>query len=169
MRRLYFVLPDLAMTKKVVDELLLKRIDDHHIHVLANEFTDIGNLPEASLLQKSDLIPAVERGLAIGGITGVIAGVAAVTFPPAELALGGGTILISSVFGACMGAWVSGMIGVDVRNTQIRRFEAQIAKGKILLMVDVPKPQAKTINEMVHRLHPQVQVAGSEPQIPAFP
>jgi len=76
------------MAKNVVNELLLERVDDHHIHVLANDKTDLGNLPEASLLQKSDFIPSVERGLAIGGITGILAGIAAVNFPPAGLALG---------------------------------------------------------------------------------
>jgi hypothetical protein len=64
MRRLYFLLPSLSMTNQVVDELLLKRIDDHHIHVVAKEGIPLGDLPEANLLQKSDFIPAVERGLA---------------------------------------------------------------------------------------------------------
>ena len=82
MRRLYFTLPDITTANTVVDELLLKRVDDHHIHVVAREGTPMGDLPEASLLQKSDFIPAVERGLAVGGITGILAGIAAVTFPP---------------------------------------------------------------------------------------
>ena len=63
MRRLYFMLPDKEITNTVVDELLLKRIDDHHIHVVAKEGTPMGDLPEANLLQKSDFIPAVERDL----------------------------------------------------------------------------------------------------------
>ena len=131
----------------------------------------IDNLPEASLLQKSDLIPAVERGLAIGGITGALAGIAAVVYPPTGLAPGGGTILIIRVSGAVIGAWVAGMIGVDVRNTQILRFQSQtqIDQGEILLMVDVAKAKTQTINQLVHRLHPQAQIAGTEPQIPAFP
>ena len=79
MRRLYFMLPSVETTTQMVDELLLKRIDEQHIHVLAREGTSLGSLPEASLLQKSDFIPAVERGLAVGGITGVFAGIAAVT------------------------------------------------------------------------------------------
>ena len=100
MRRLYFMLPDLDTTKTVVDELLLKRIDEHHIHIVAKEGTAMGDLPEANLLQKSDFIPAMERGLAVGGITGILAGIAAVTFPPAGLILGGGAILGTSLAGA---------------------------------------------------------------------
>lgn len=169
MRRLYFMLPDIAISQKVVDELLLRRIDSHHIHVLAREGTPLEDLPEASLFQKSDFIPAVERGLAVGGVTGVLAGIAAVTFPPAGLILGGGAVLATSLVGAGMGAWVSGMIGVDVPNSQIEKFENAIQAGEILMMVDVPKDQVEDIEHMVHEHHPQAEMGGTEPHIPAFP
>jgi hypothetical protein len=169
MRRLYFLLPSLSVAHKVVDELLLKRIDDHHIHVVAKEGTPLDDLPEANLLQKSDFIPALERGLAVGGITGMLAGVAAVTFPPAGLVLGGGAILGTSLAGAGIGAWVAGMIGVDVRNTQIERFEKAIDNGEFLVMVDVPKDHVEAIEKMVHGHHPQAEMGGTEPHIPAFP
>lgn len=169
MRRLYFLLPSLSMTNQVVDELLLKRIDDHHIHVVAKEGIPLGDLPEANLLQKSDFIPAVERGLAVGGITGMLAGLAAITFPPAGLVLGGGAVLGTSLAGAGVGAWVAGMIGVDVRNTQIDRFQSALEKGEILVMVDVPKDRVGAIEELVHSHHPQVEMGGTEPHIPAFP
>lgn len=90
-------------------------------------------------------------------------------FPPAGLALGGGTIFISSLLDAIMGAWASSMIGVNVKNTQIPRFDVRIEKGEILLMVDAPEPKTDAINAMVHHLHPKAQLAGTEPQIPAFP
>ena len=169
MRRLYFMLPDKEITNTVVDELLLKRIDDHHIHVVAKEGTPMGDLPEANLLQKSDFIPAVERGLAIGGVTGILAGIAAVTIPSEGLALGGGAILISSLAGAAIGAWISGMIGLDVHNSQIARFEKNIEQGQLLMMVDIPKIRVKEIRDMVHSHFPEAEVGGTEPQIPAFP
>ncbi|MGB5396182.1 MAG: DUF1269 domain-containing protein [Gammaproteobacteria bacterium] len=169
MRRLYFTLPDINTANTVVDELLLKRIDDHHIHVVAREGTPMGDLPEASLLQKSDFIPAVERGLAVGGITGVLAGIAAVTFPPAGLILGGGAILGTSLAGAGIGAWVSGMIGVGVPNTQIQQFEKAIEAGEVLMMVDVPKERVEEIEKLIYGHHPEADMKGTEPHIPAFP
>jgi hypothetical protein len=169
MRRLYFMLPDIDTAKTVVDELLLKRIDDHHIHVVAREGVELGDLPEASLLQKSDFIPALERGLALGGITGALAGIAAVTFPPAGLVLGGGAILGTSLAGAGMGAWMSGMIGVDVPNTQIDKFEAAISEGEILMMVDIDKARVAEIEALVQQHHPEADMGGTEPHIPAFP
>ncbi|NOR42288.1 MAG: hypothetical protein GQ572_03055 [Gammaproteobacteria bacterium] len=90
-------------------------------------------------------------------------------FPPAGLALGGGTIFISSLLDAIMGAWASSMIGVNVKNTQIPRFDVRIEKGEILLMVDAPKPKTDAINAMIYHLHPKAQLAGTEPHIPAFP
>ncbi|MGB5275574.1 MAG: DUF1269 domain-containing protein [Gammaproteobacteria bacterium] len=169
MRRLYFLLPDLDTTNTVVDELLLKRIDEHHIHVVAKEGTPMGDLPEANLLQKSDFIPAMERGLAVGGITGVLAGIAAVTFPPAGLILGGGAILGTSLAGAGIGAWISGMIGMDVPNSQIEKFEDAIEKGEVLMMVDIPKARVEEIEALVQQHHPDADMGGTEPHIPAFP
>jgi len=169
MRRLYFMVPDIDTAKIVVDELLLKRVDEHHIHVVAKEGTPMGDLPEANLLQKSDFIPAMERGLAVGGITGVLAGIAAVTFPPAGLVLGGGAILGTSLAGAGIGAWISGMIGMDVPNTQIEKFEGAIEKGEVLMMIDIPKTRVEEIEALVQQHHPDADMGGTEPHIPAFP
>jgi hypothetical protein len=163
------MVPDIDTANKVVDELLLKRVDDHHIHVVAKEGTPMGDLPEANLLQKSDFIPAMERGLAVGGITGVLAGIAAVTFPPAGLVLGGGAILGTSLAGAGIGAWISGMIGMDVPNSQIEKFEAAIENGEVLMMIDVPKTRVEEIEALIQQHHPDADMGGTEPHIPAFP
>ena len=93
MRRLYFLVPNVASARTINDELLLARVEEKHIHVIAKEGTAMEDLPEAKLAQRSDLIPALERGISIGGATGLVAGIVAVTFPPAGLALGGGAVL----------------------------------------------------------------------------
>ncbi len=169
MRRIYFLVPDLESANKVTDELLLARIEERHIHVIAKEGTKLGDLPEASLLQTSDVIPALERGLAVGGVTGILAGVAAVTFPPAGMVLGGGAILATALAGTGIGAWISSMIGVDVKNSQIVQFEEAMQRGEILFLVDVPKKRVEEIEEMVKQHHPDADIEGTEPHIPAFP
>ncbi len=169
MRRIYFLVPDLDSAHKVTEELLLARIEERHIHVIAKEGVELGDLPEASLLQSSDVIPAVERGLAVGGATGILAGVAAVTFPPAGLVLGGGAVLATALVGSGMGAWMASMIGVDVRNSRISQFEEAISQGEILFLVDVPKARVEEIEEMVKKHHPDADIEGTEPTIPAFP
>lgn len=165
MRRIYFLVPDLETASTVTDELLLARIEERHIHVIAREGTELGNLPKASLLQTSDVIPAVERGLAVGGVTGILAGVAAVTFPPAGMVLGGGAILATALAGSGIGAWLSSMIGVDVMNSQIKQFEEAVKQGEILFLVDVPKERVEQIEKMVKSHHPDADIEGTRGSI----
>ena len=171
MRRLYFLIPNIDSAKTIVDELLLARIEERHIHIAAKDHHALteAHLPEAGLLQESDFVPAVERGVAIGGATGVLAGIAAVTIPGAALALGGGAILGIGLAGAGVGAWMSGMIGVSVPSSRLKEFEAAIEEGNLLMMVDVPKARVEEITELVKSHHPEAHVEGTEPVIPAFP
>jgi len=166
-RRLYFLLPDVDTARRVVDELLLSRIEERHIHVLAKEGTELQDLPEATLFQKSDFIHAVERGLALGGGTGAVAGIAAIGIP--GMVLGGGAILGIALAGAGMGAWLSGMIGMDVSNSRLDEFESAINAGSVLMMVDVRKEQVERVSQSVKAHHPEADMHGTEPTIPAFP
>lgn len=169
MRRIYFLLPDVERARQVVDELLLARIEEHHIHVLAKEGIPMENLPQASFLQKSDFVPALERGVAVGGGAGLLAGLVAVTFPPAGMVLGGGALLGIALAGAGMGAWISSMIGVDVPNRQLKAFTDAVERGEILMLVDVPKARVGEIEDLVKSHHPEVDIGGTEPTIPPFP
>lgn len=167
MRRLYFLLPDLDVTHTVVDELLLARVEERHIHIIAKEGTPLKDLPEASLIQKSDFVPAMERGVAMGGATGVVAGLAALAFP--GVVIGGGALLAMGLAGAGMGAWLGGMIGMDVGNTHIKKFEEAVKSGHILVLVDVPKDRVENIQSLIKKHHGDVDFEGTEPTIPAFP
>jgi hypothetical protein len=169
MRRLYFLVPDIEHTRKIVDELLVARVDEKHIHVIAKEGTPLEDLPEAGLSQKSDLVPALERGLTLGGITGVLVGLVALTVPPAGVVLGGGAILASTLAGAGVGAWMATMIGVDVPNTRLAQFEEAIKHGEVLMMVDVAKDRVEEIDDLVKKHHPEAEIKGTEPAIPEFP
>ena len=168
-RRLYFLLPNVQRARQAVDELLLARIDDHHIHVLAKDEIPLGDLPRANLLQRSDFIHGVEIGLSVGGATGVLAGLIAIAFPPGGAALGGWTVLATALAGALIGAWVSGMIGTDVPNSQLKEFDKAVKQGQILMMVDVPKGKVEEVSNMIRRHHPEADMHGIEPTIPAFP
>lgn len=167
MRRLYFLLPNLNVTHKVVDELLLARIDEKHIHVIAKEGTQLGDLPEATVVQKSDFVPAMERGVALGGAAGVIAGLVAIAMPGVVVA--GGALLAMGLAGAGMGVWLGGMIGMDVKNSQVKKFENSVQAGEILMLVDVPRDRVEEIQSSVRKHHPEVNFEGTEPTIPAFP
>ena len=171
MRRLYFLIPNLDSAKDIVDELLLARVEQRYIHITAadNQALIKAKLPKANLLQESDFIPAVERGVAIGGATGILAGIAAIIIPGAGLALGGGAILGIGLAGAGVGAWISGMIGVSVPSSRLKEFEDAIERGNLLMMVDVPKVKVDEISSLIRKHHPEAHIEGTEPVIPAFP
>jgi uncharacterized membrane protein YeaQ/YmgE (transglycosylase-associated protein family) len=168
-RRLYFLLPNVARARQVVDELLLARVDDHHIHVMARDGVDLGDLPRANLLQRSDFVHGIEIGLSVGGVTGILAGLVAVAFPPGDIQLGGWTLLVTALAGAVIGAWVAGMIGTDIPNSQLKSFEEAVAKGQVLMLVDVPKEKVVNVTQMIKKHHPEADMHGVEPTIPAFP
>lgn len=171
MRRLYFLVPGVECAKKLVDELLLARIQERHIHIVAKDHHALekAHLPEAGLFEESDFVPALERGLTVGGATGLLAGLAAVTFPPAGLILGGGAILATSLLGAGLGAWVASMIGVSVPSSKLKKFQEALGQGQLLMLIDVPKDQVDAITALVKSHYPEAKVEGSEPTIPAFP
>jgi uncharacterized membrane protein len=169
MRRIYFLVPGVPLAKAIVDDLLLARIEERHIHVLAKAATPLEDLPEAKLAQKSDLIPSLERGAAAGGLTGMLAGLAAVTFPPAGLVLGGGALLGIALFGAGFGAWMSSMVGVALPNSRIKQYQGAIDAGQLLLMVDVRRDRVEEVEKMVTRHHPDAELEGIDPNIPIFP
>ena len=169
MRRIYFLVPDIATAKRIVDELLLARIEERRLHVLAKRGTPLEDLPEASLLQKSDFVPAVQRGLALGGATGVLAGLVAVALPATPLVIAGGVILGASLAGAGVGAWLGGMVGMNVGNTRLQKFAEAIENGALLVMADVPRSRVEEIEERVKNHLPGVEIGGTEPRIPAFP
>jgi hypothetical protein len=89
--------------------------------------------------------------------------------PPEGTTLQLVTILIATVVGALFGAWTATMIGISTPNTALKRFEAAIGEGRVLLMVDVPKDRVEEIQDLVHRSHPEASDHGLEPTMPAFP
>lgn len=169
LRRIYCLVPSVEVARNVVDDMLLSRVEEKHIHVLAKRGTPLEDLPEATMLQKSDFIPAIERGLAQGGVVGLLAGLVGIALTPGAMVIAGGIILASSLAGAGMGAWFGGMVGLNVGNTRLKRFEEAIEEGELLVMVDVPLARVNDISERIKQHHPTADVEGTEPTIPAFP
>jgi len=169
MRRLYFMVPDVAVGKKVVDELLLARIEWKHIHVLAKRGTPLEELPEASHWQKSDIIPAMQRAVPLGGATGLLCGLVGLALEPHLIVAGGGILLATSLAGIGVGAYLGGMVGLNVGSTRLKAFEQAIERGELLVIVDVPRGRVAEITERITKAHPKAEPKGTEPRVPAFP
>ena len=169
-RRIYWLLPDLASARRTMDDLLLARIAESHIHFVAREDADMTGLHAANLLQTSDVIRAAQAGLVIGGAVGAVLGViAALFFPILGDSPEWGMIAVLALVGAGVGAWSSSMIGISTPSGRLKRFEAAIAQGQILLMVDTPRSRVDEIEARLQALHPEAHLEGVEPNIPAFP
>ena len=169
MRRLYFLLPDVEVAHKLVDELLLARIDERHMHAIAKEGIPMKDIREASPLQKSDFIPALEKGLVGGAYMGLLAGLVAAAFPPTGLVIGGGAVLAITAAGATVGGLMSSMVGIGLPSGRLEKFEDAIQAGEILMLVDVPRQRADEIEELVKKHHPEADIEGAEPMVPPFP
>lgn len=169
LKRLYFLIPDVDTARKIIDEMLLAHIPYEHIHLLARAGTPLEDLPQAGIAQQTDIVPALERGLAVGGTLGALAGLAALAFPPAGVVAAGGAILFGALGGAGFGAWVSAMIGVRLPNSRLERFETALEQGLLLMMIDVPRDRVDEFQENIKAHHPEAEIEGTEPTIPAFP
>jgi len=164
MRRIYFLVPDIETTHKIVDELRSEGIKDRHMHILAKRDTPLEDLPEATEFEKTDFIPAVERGAALGATTGLLAGLIGLRF--AGFAIAGGPVLGVLFFGATIGAMMSGLAGLQVGNSKVKQYEKAIEKGELLLMLDIPKEQIDAISKIVIKHHPNAEFEGIEPLLP---
>lgn len=165
-RRLYFLAHNLDEAKSVFDQLLLARIADRYIHVLAKEETNINDLPPATALQKFDIIHSVFMGLGVGAVIGIVVGIIGHGALNAPL---GGVMLATTLLGAILGAWSASMIGMMVPNRQLKEFYPAIEKGQMLMMVDVPLAKVHEIETLIKRAVPQANFAGVEPTLPSVP
>ena len=167
--RMYVTLPDTSSAKKLADDLLLARVEDKHMHFLARRGTDLGELHEASYLQKTDAMHGAAVGLVVGGLLGIFLGLFLVYFPPGGATLQLVTVLITAVVGAGLGAWVSTMVGLQVPNSRLKGFDPELQDGKILLMLDVPAGRYEEVKTIIARTHPEALDRGQEATVPAFP
>jgi len=168
-RRLHFLLPTVNHAKLIHNELLLARIEERNMHVLARDDISLSDLPEASLLEKSDLIHGLQLGFIVGGFTGITLAMTAYLMD--MIVPGWETVSMTGIIVGCafIGSWTSSMVAVNVQNTRLKQFMKDVNSGQILYMVDVPVYRVDEVSELVHSKHPEISVHGVDHTIPAFP
>lgn len=169
-RRIYWLLPDVQSARRTMNDLLLARIAEPQIHFVAREDVDTSGLHAANVLQTSDVVRAAQLGLVVGGGAGAVLGaLVAVFFPVLGDAPEWGMVGVLAVLGGLFGVWASSMVGASAPSRRLQRFQAAIAQGQVLLMVDVPRSRIDEIEAMLERSHPEGHFEGVDPNIPAFP
>ena len=168
-RRLYVVLPDLASAIKVANDLLLARVEDKHMHFLGRRGNSLGDLHEASFVQKTDVRQALFLGVGLGVIGGMVLGLYLKLNPIGVHEFGVGTLMLCVLGGAMFGGWAATLVGVSTPNSHLKSFEEDIESGKILLMVDIPVQRVQEIEALIAQRHPEAIGKGIDKTMPVFP
>jgi hypothetical protein len=168
-RRVYWLLPDLASARRTMDDLLLARIEERHIHFVGRDGVDMHGLHEANVLQTSDIVRAAQLGLVVGGASGAVIGVLTEAFFPLNGSPQWAVAAVLAMVGAPLGAWTASLVGASVPSHRLARFRPAIDAGQLLLMVDVPRARVEEIEDLLAAQHPEAHLEGLEPNIPAFP
>jgi hypothetical protein len=168
MQRIYFLVPDKRLTQNIVTEVEAAGIAERHIHVIAAENVELEDLPEASLLQKSDFLSALERGLPVGAATGLLTGLVTLVIP-GGVALSGGALLACMAAGAGIGSWMGSMVALDIPISRHREFQEAVDSGSFLMLLDVPKDRVQDIEDLILRHHAEAELGRVEPSVLSKP
>ncbi|MCC5812066.1 MAG: DUF1269 domain-containing protein [Ectothiorhodospiraceae bacterium] len=169
MKRIYFLLPDAPAAEQLVNEFRGRGFSDSEMHLVASNSAKLENVPEADPVEQSDLGPALKRGTAIGGTTGLLAGLVAVSIPTGGLALGGGALLAITAAGTGVGTFAAALVGAGMSDKEVADCEQAIKNGRILMMLDVPDDQVDEYRSLVQRQHPEVDVRDTVTKNPSPP
>jgi hypothetical protein len=127
----------------------------------------LDDLPDAGA-ESNDFLPAYARGVSVGGMVGLLAGLTAVAFPPLGMVLGGGTVLASTLAAAGFGGFASGLAGAAFTNSRLNEFKDEIEAGQLLVMADLPDSHVEEIEDAIRLADPAIQLLSVEPPAPAF-
>lgn len=162
-RRLYFVLPDIRSAHTIMDELLLDRIEENHIHFHAEQEQALGNLPKADAMEKSDVVYSAMGGFLFGALFGLFGGVLAYMVPWwfGEVSLT--VIPYCMVLGAIACAAWAAAVATAAPSYRIKFHKNAIAQGNVLMIVSVPLRRLNEIRRRLVSAHPEATYSGVWP------
>ncbi|PRC93326.1 DUF1269 domain-containing protein [Solimicrobium silvestre] len=166
-RRCYFMLPDIASARAMLDQLLLARVEERYIHFLASPDTLPADMPEATLFQRTDLVHGTEVGIFIGAFSGLMASGLMLILPLVRLETQIVSFILCGIMGAVLGAWLAARASTAIPNSALEQYSNGILQGQVLLMVDLPVGRMGEIKEMINKSYPMK--ANLEPEISTNP
>ncbi|MGQ4879973.1 DUF1269 domain-containing protein [Billgrantia sp. LNSP4103-1] len=158
MQRLYFLIPDKETTTDIVDELNAMGLPKDQLHVMGKDWKPLEKegVPVATLIQTSDVVNASIRGAIVGAALGLVLGLIAhyvlIDTNIVWMAIG------MVIFGALFGVWASTMVGVSVRDVKVSKYDKDIKRGAMLLIIDIPDERENAYREVIKRHHPEVVI-----------
>jgi len=80
--------------------------------------------------------------------------------------IAGGPLLGIILASATIASLAGGLLGMNMGNTRLTRFQQAIEHGDLLVLVDIPKERIETIKQLITTHHPQAEFEGIEPLLP---
>jgi hypothetical protein len=169
-RRLYFMVENIQDAQRLMQELLLARIDDECISFYARSRDMLGDLPHTNVMQRTYMIHGGMVGFFICAALGFIAGLFVVALPnpwfpewyvPASPAT---IITITTVIGAVAGAIWTALVSSALPNDTLQKFRRDIEEGHVLMIVKVPQERTAEIRDHIVKQHAKAIYLGSHPK-----
>lgn len=160
MKSLYFRVPTVENAASIVQELAQNGIPESQITVVGKDHFHLrmAHLREAGILQTTDLLHALLRGLAVGAVAGVVAGFLIWQFPFEGLNIDWKWIVGLTGLGAAFGAWGSSLVGISIPNPIIEQCERAIAMGEFILFIHIPEAREKEVITLIKGQHPEALI-----------
>ena len=139
MKRFYYLTSSLASVKGITAELQQAGIGENHLHVVGQNPSTVleAHVHAATPLEETDIMHSGFMGALIGMVVGLLVGFLLAGDDPWGLQLDGNTIIATTIFGACFGAWLGGIRGISSRNHHLQPYMSRVEQGDYLMMVDV--------------------------------
>ena len=134
-----FSVPDLTTAEGALAAARAAGLHNDNLSLIARADIELDSIDDEFKDVATDFMPAALRGAAIGGGGGLLAGLAVLAFPSLGVTLVG--VVLLTVGGAAIGTWVSSLIGSTVEDPVRRKFQGEIAAGRILLVIDAESRQ----------------------------
>ena len=164
MQRRYFIGSSLDDLEVFEEQLEAAGISVPQIHVLSRDDTEVANhqhLHEVQSFMKRDVVHASLQGAVVGMGLSVLLFLAAYGLELTHTSAGWMPFVFLSVVVLGFCTWEGGFIGIQKPNYKFVRFEKVLSEGRHVFFVDL-EPGQQEILETALKLHPNLEVAGSE-------
>ena len=164
MKCLYYLSPNLDISKRVSDDLHEAGILDWYIHVISKDETGLNqkHIHSSNYLETLDLFRGTTVGGIIGFVVSLIIGAIAVKTEPFGFPLSNTIYFLMILFLTLFGIWEGGLYGIDSENKKIRPFHDEIEAGKFLVLVYAAKEEEETIKKMMAEKHPESRLVATD-------
>jgi hypothetical protein len=156
--RLYFLLPDAELARKVVNSLSDHDIPIARIYAHCRDVLQLVRLPRASMSQRVDMLRRIEAFLWRADL--LVFFTALVIFG-ATLFVGINLWTLLAVLVMVLTFVAGELFATRTPNVHLDEFNDALAHNEVLLMVDVEQHQVADIESLVERHHPAAVAGGS--------